>query len=346
MERAGRAEARKVRQTAIDIVLASLGLMLPWSTAVSSGLVIAAILLIPPTLRLQAVLDGIKQPAFFLPVLFFLLAMLGMSWAFGVPWLERLHALDKTTKLLLLPLLLLHFQESTRARWIFAAFALSNLVLVALSFWLFVSPELFHFSKPRDPGISVRNYIDQSQAFAFLAVALSGLAIESLRRAQSGKFLLFAFVASAFFANLIFVSIALTAFAYLPLMILLFRFRYARGWLFVTIAVAAVVISLTLWAISPNLQEKISRITGDMTAYETNSRVVGGYPASGAERLEFWRKSIHFIGSAPLFGHGTGSTRQLFEAEAAGKRALVQLSSPTRTIKLWRLRFNGASPAA
>jgi len=50
--------------------------------------------------------------------------------------------------------------------------------------------------------------------------------------------------------------------------------------------------------------------------------VVGNDWASGAERLELWRKSIGFVQSAPLLGHGTGSTKQLFGDEAVGKTGL------------------------
>ncbi len=36
-------------------------------------------------------------------------------------------------------------------------------------------------------------------------------------------------------------------------------------------------------------------------------------------RLEFWRKSLRFFAEAPAFGHGTGSTRGLFEQAAVGQ---------------------------
>jgi hypothetical protein len=40
-------------------------------------------------------------------------------------------------------------------------------------------------------------------------------------------------------------------------------------------------------------------------------------------RLEFWRKSLGFVAEAPLFGHGTGSTRGLFEQAVNGSEALA-----------------------
>ena len=44
-----------------------------------------------------------------------------------------------------------------------------------------------------------------------------------------------------------------------------------------------------------------------------------GAPTSIGERLEFWRKSLHFFAEAPVIGHGTGSTEGLFEQAATGQ---------------------------
>ena len=36
-------------------------------------------------------------------------------------------------------------------------------------------------------------------------------------------------------------------------------------------------------------------------------------------RLQFWQKSLRFFAEAPVIGHGTGSTRGLFEQAAIGQ---------------------------
>ena len=40
---------------------------------------------------------------------------------------------------------------------------------------------------------------------------------------------------------------------------------------------------------------------------------------STGQRLEFWRKSLKFFEAAPVFGHGSGSTKLLFERDAVGQ---------------------------
>jgi O-antigen ligase len=46
-------------------------------------------------------------------------------------------------------------------------------------------------------------------------------------------------------------------------------------------------------------------------------------PTSLGLRLEFWRRSLQFFAEAPVVGHGTGSTRGLFEQAATGPKLLA-----------------------
>jgi O-antigen ligase len=62
------------------------------------------------------------------------------------------------------------------------------------------------------------------------------------------------------------------------------------------------------------LRQTAERFTDDYTRY-----VERGEPTSLGLRLEFWRKSLGFFAEAPIKGHGTGSTRGLFERVATPK---------------------------
>ncbi|WGR90772.1 O-antigen ligase family protein (plasmid) [Bradyrhizobium sp. ISRA443] len=317
--------ARELRQVFVDILLVVFGAALPWSTTVASVLSVALVIAIPPTLTARAVVAGLRRPPLLLPIVFFALAAIGTIWASDVSWWERLHALDKTSKLLLIPLVFLHFQTSPRPGWTFVSFGLSNSLLLALSFSVYASPALARYIEPHALGVPVKNYIDQSQGFAFLAVTIGGLATEALRRAMFGRTIVLYFSSAAFLANLAFVNVARSAFLYVPIMLLLFAWRYVRGWRLLSVLAIFVIIGLVSLASAPNLQRKIARIPGDLTAYRANSLTVGDDPASGAQRLVFWRSSFVFVRSAPLLGHGTGSTRRLFEAEANGRTGLDSL---------------------
>jgi O-antigen ligase len=317
------ARARGARQRAADIVLVVLAGTLPWSTAGSAGLIIAALAFILMTINAAGFFAALRHGAWGLPLALFALAVLGTSWAVDVPWPDRFHGIDQIAKLWFLPLLFTHFQESPRGKWIFAAFVASNVVLLGFSFVVFVAPHLAITPKLDQPGVPVKNYIDQSQAFTLCAVGLTGLAIEALMLRKYFWAAVAAAIAATFFANLAFINVARTAFVYLPVMLLLLMYRYLSGRRFAAALAAAGVVAVGLWATSPNLQHKVSRIYSE---YDQFGAPVGeDGPVSVAMRLEYWRKSLTFVRAAPLWGHGTGATRQLFQRDAEGQTGLGAL---------------------
>lgn len=318
-------QARWIRQTFSDVLVLCLAMALPWSTTAASALSIMLVISIPFTLKARTVLAGLGHLYLLLPILLVVLAALGTSWAWEVDWWERLRALDKMIKLLLIPLLFFHFQESRRYPWAFFGLALSSVLLLLLSFLFAALPEFANYVHARATGVPVRNYIDQSQGFAILAVVLSGLATEFIRQGKVAQSLLWYLLSAAFFANLAFVNVARSAFAYLPVMLALFAWRYSRGWHVLFLLALFGTLGIALVVSSPALQRKVARIPGDIIAYQNNSMTVGDDPASGAQRLTFWRESLAFIRSAPLFGHGTGSIRTLFQGEAREKTGLGSL---------------------
>ncbi|MGL3111864.1 O-antigen ligase family protein [Bradyrhizobium sp. BR 1432] len=221
--------------------------------------------------------------------------------------------------------LFLYFRKTSHATSVFVAFVCSNLVLLGFSFLVFTSPEVRDIVDAKEPGVPLKNYIDQSQAFALVAVIFLGLAAESLRKKLLGRAIAFVAVSAAFFANLAFINIARTAILYIPVMLSLLVLRYVRGWLSLVTFAGFACLAVGLWAVSPNLQSKMSRLYKEVDAYQANATTVDGHPAGGAERLEFWRKSIGFVRSAPIIGHGTGSTKGLFSAEATGKSGIMAM---------------------
>ncbi|MGY2803742.1 O-antigen ligase family protein [Bradyrhizobium sp. USDA 4506] len=313
---------RDVRVGRTDVCFVALALAFPWSTTVATGLVLLSLIFIVFTYRPDEIIDGLKRPACALPVLLVGLAAVGTAWADGVPWTDRLHAFGKASKLVCFLPFFVHFQNTSRARLIFAAYLISNLLLLLLSFVVFCSPDISSFIGAKSPGVPLKNYLDQTQGFAFIAVICVALAIEALRHQRRRQAIALAAIAVAFFANLAFVNIARTAFIYLPVMLALVTIRYARGWPSLAVLATVCVLGVGAWGVSPNLQFKMARLLGEVDAYQTNTMVVGGLETGGAERLEFWRKSIGVIRSAPIVGHGTGSTKELFANEAAGQTGI------------------------
>jgi O-antigen ligase len=80
----------------------------------------------------------------------------------------------------------------------------------------------------------------------------------------------------------------------------------------VTLGAIALVAGVA-WLASPRLQTTTASVFSQYNRYQQSNEAT-----SVGLRLEFWRKSLGFFAEAPLNGHGTGSTRGLFEQAAVG----------------------------
>ena len=65
---------------------------------------------------------------------------------------------------------------------------------------------------------------------------------------------------------------------------------------------------------SPYLRDRVEGVASEYANYRET-----GKATSTGERVVYWRVSLESIAQAPLFGHGTGSTKELFDREAMGK---------------------------
>jgi O-antigen ligase len=165
-----------------------------------------------------------------------------------------------------------------------------------------------------ESGIAVRNYIDQSQEFALCAIALVYPIVTLVRQGRVRIAALFAVLAIAFFANMMFVVVSRTALVTLPILLVVFALLHLRWRMALLGAGAIVLLAAVLWNVSPHLRATVAKFQGDYErSMENDNNSVSGM----GSRLEYWRKSAQFIADAPLLGHGTGSIRGLFASVAA-----------------------------
>lgn len=320
--RSNRTRAQAARRKGTENFAIIAAAALPWSTSVASSCGLAFFLGFLTTVKPSAFFRSLKHPASIAALVLCLVALLGVLWAVEISWPERLRGLTPMGKFLGIPILIYYFSQSNRGRYVFYAFVASCTVLMLYSWIVLFWPSLSIHYKVDQPGVPVKNYIDQSQGFAFCAFALAALAIESFRRHQRTIAVLAALIAIALLANLAFVNVSRTALVYSPVLAALFAYRYLnrkRFWIAFPVLLALLA---GLWAISPNLQKKISTAFTEYQAQKTEQE-----PTSVGQRLELWNKSIEFFKAAPIFGHGTGSAKPLFVRDAANKTG-----SPTSVI--------------
>jgi O-antigen ligase len=297
----------------IDLLTVLIALLLPWST---SGVAIAGVLwliALIPTIEWRALLRSLARPISVAPIALFALALAGTLWS-DAAWAERLHAVGPTAKLLMLPLLFYHFERSPRGNWVFIGFLASCTLLLAVSLAVAFDPDLTLKPETLARGIFVKNYIDQSQEFALCAVALAYPIMMLLRANRLRLAALLAAIALGFVANMVFVVVSRTALATLPILLALFALLYLQCRTVIVAMCVAAGLAALVWNVSPSLRATASKFVSDYqhTTIQNN-------PSGLGSRLEFWQKSLDFLAEAPVIGHGTGSTRGLFERAAIGE---------------------------
>jgi O-antigen ligase len=290
----------------VDVIAVLLALSLPWSTSLVAIFAVALVIAMGPFLDVAALLRSLKRPVCAAPIALFLLAVVGTLWS-EASWAERLHAISPAAKLLVLPLLLFHFERSERGTWVFTAFLVSCALLSVMSWIVAFHPALS--LKPAanaSRGIFVKDYIDQSQEFALCAVALAYPIIELWRARRIWPAVLLCAIALSFIANMAFVIVSRTALVTMPIMLAVFGLLHLRWRANLIIFCAALGVAVVAWVASPQLEWTIKTFSRDYQLYKE------GIPSSIAERFEYWSNAVKFFVEAPAIGHGTGSTEGLY----------------------------------
>ncbi len=300
-------------RTGTDVVAVLIALSLPWSTSLVGIFGVVLLIAIAPTVDLKAFWALLKRPICVAPIALFCLALVGTLWS-DAAWGARFYAVGPTAKLLVLPVLLYHFQRSTRGTAVFIAFLVSCTLLMLMSWLVFAYPHLaLRAPAPGEQGVFVKNYIDQSQEFTLCAVALAYPIVMLLRARRIWPAILLIVIALSLFANMALVVVSRTALVTVPIMFAVFALLHLRWRSIVLIICAAATLSVVAWYASPQFRWTAESFQRDYKLYMDRNE-----PTSLGLRLEFWRKSLGFFAEAPLIGHGTGATRGLFERVATG----------------------------
>ncbi|MFL5047228.1 MAG: O-antigen ligase family protein [Xanthobacteraceae bacterium] len=297
-----------------DAVAVAVAVSLPWSTSATSALIALWVVTLLPTLRLADLARELKDPAAGLPVLLWALGIVGMLWS-AASLTEQFYALKGFHKVLVIPLLFVHFRRSERGHWVIGGFLASCTVLLAASWVLHVwGPPPSRYG----PGVPVKDYIVQSAEFLICAFAAGHLAVDAWLKQQRAVASAMAALALLFLANIAFVAAGRTSLAAFPVLLILFAVQRfgVRGAL--GLVIGGALFAAVIWVSSPYLRERAFGVADEIQRYHsTNAETSTGY------RLEFWKKSVVFVAEAPVLGHGTGSIPDLFRRAATGDTGIA-----------------------
>jgi O-antigen ligase len=304
-----------------DWLAVAMAAALPWSTTLTVVFIAIWLLALLGSWNLAERLHEPFELAGGLPIALWALAAVGMLWA-DAPWAERIEGLHSFHKLWAIPLLAIQFRDSDRGVWVLIGFLASCTIMLLVSWGLVLLPGLaWRGRQPWMIGVPVKNPNSQAAMFTLCAFGLAEVAIQAWRKARRHLAWLLVSLAVLFLVNILCVAVSRTALVALPILLVLFAFR-RLGWKGAAgLLLATTAIVLATWVTCSHLRERTTVLFEDIR--EPNDLV----PTSGAERLEFWRKSVAIITAAPVFGHGTGTIPEQFRRSAVGQTGIAAQAS-------------------
>jgi O-antigen ligase len=205
---------------------------------------------------------------------------------------------------------------------VFVGFLISCTVLLAVSWAIILLPNLPWRGRTGWIGIPVKDYLSQGAMFTLCIMGLAEGAVSAWKNGNRRRALTFMILATIFFANILYASTGRTTVLALAVLIPLFCFM-RLGWKSaVCLLIAVALFAPVAWSTSQQLRERMIGLLGEVQSFNPDSSLT-----STGFRLEFWRKSIVIIEEAPIFGHGTGSTREEFRKLAAGQTGMAGMES-------------------
>jgi hypothetical protein len=309
----------KALTQAAEWLAVAVAVSLPWSTTATGILIAFWLVAVLPTLDAGAIRRALMSPAGGLPVLLWALAVAGLLWA-DVSWRERFAGLSGFHRLLVIPLLLAQFQRSTHGMRVFQGFFISASSVLLVSWALALIPGLSW--RGTAFGVPVKDYVFQSEDFLICAFALLGLAFDKVRSRHWRSIAALVAVAALFLANIAYVATARTTLLVAPVLLLLLGWRLC-GWKGLLAAVLFGCLTATAVSIeSPYLHGRLTNSIKEFQAYRATDAL-----NSTALHLEFLQKSLTFVKSAPVIGHGTGSIAEEFRNAALGQTGAAAVPS-------------------
>jgi hypothetical protein len=171
-------------------------------------------------------------------------------------------------------------------------------------------------------GVPVKDYILQSTDFLMCAFALLGLAFEDGRAGRWRSVAGLLALAVLFLANIAFVVTGRTTLLVAPALVLLLGWRQFRWKGLVGATMLFCILGGAVAVESPYLRARLVTSTNELQAWRSSDAL-----NSTGLHLEFLKKSLSFVETAPVIGHGTGSIREQFRNAAVGETGAAAVAS-------------------
>lgn len=298
-----RAQWRRIADGLAAAVVAAI----PWSTSLTYILIAAWLLVLIPTTERDEWREVLRHPAAWLPLALVALALVGMTWASGVSWPDRLKGFTSFARLLAIIALFVQFRDSSRVKWVFGAFLLScSLVLIASALMVFAGMGPLSGGST-SYGVPVRDYIVQSQEFILCAMGLIYIAYLRARERDWTWAIASGLLAALFLINVVFIASSRTGLVTVPVLLLILVTAHCRRLVSLAIGCVVIAVAVAAFFMSPTVRDRLSAVITEVQ--DARERQIA---TSAGQRVDFWLTSIDIIRKAPLLGNGTGSIHHAF----------------------------------
>jgi O-antigen ligase len=196
---------------------------------------------------------------------------------------------------------------------VLAAYLVSVLVLLALSWTLTAWPQLSWRTNYPLPGVPAKDYIAQSGEFVIAAFVLLVVAAETANARRRTLSAISVALALALFANVAFIAPSRTVLVVIPVLLVLLGVCWA-GWKGgLALLFAGLVLAGIAWSASPFLRGRVLAVAADIDQFRA-----GHVKTSSGLRIAFWQRSIGLVEQAPVLGNGTAGFTETFRRTAVG----------------------------
>lgn len=297
-----------------------LGASIPISVALDNLLVAVILLAWVPLLYLGKLSVIRRNPIVWATTGLVLFYLAGCTYSLG-NLDDILDGLSKAARLMLIPLLLVIFQDADARRYAWRGFMGAMLLTLFLSYllWLGLLPEWrFISGQPANPTI-FKLHITHSLFMAFTAFSCAAQARQAIVLRQRSIWLALALLAAF---NVLYMVQGRTG---QLVLILLFAYLWVAWlrWKGLAIAFAAIgslVVAAYLLPSSSLHQRTVLAYQEFSSAHPEVAATTG---TSIGQRLEFYRNTLEIIRQHPLLGVGTGGFKQAYAMQVSGTDRLA-----------------------
>src|ERR1700682_5638489 len=196
------------RPGAADALATATAVSIPWSTSLTSILVVVWLIVVLPGSNLSKIHRALVLPPSCLPILIVVLVVLGMIWT-EASLSERLAGLRQFLKLLAIPILLIQFSESGNGKRVIIGFLISCVALFGLSIVSAIWPVITWW-RLGNPGVPFKDQTAQSTEFTLCAFCLIAAATNAWRARHYAWMIALFTLSAAFLGDVVYIATART----------------------------------------------------------------------------------------------------------------------------------------